>query len=82
MSSVFLLAVCAMQPTSARTVPQLLSGHPGNVFVKGEIVQVPLPDGAAWGMNRYHMPDDGWLMFRGAFGCPAEPVIAVQGFNP
>ena len=44
------LAADAASPPPARAIPAPLSDHPGNVFLAGEAVTVPVPakDGAAW----------------------------------
>ena len=46
LGALIVLATTADAQTMQRTIPQPLPGHPGNVFLRGEEVQVPRPDAA------------------------------------
>lgn len=42
----------------ARVIPTTLPGHPGNVFLEGEAVSIPIPEGLPAGAARWRLLDD------------------------
>src|SRR5689334_19521647 len=51
---------CATR-AAERTIPKPLTSHPGNIFIAGEVVSVPLPAGATgrWRAVDYDQKDIG-----------------------